>query len=209
MSAAERSAATPFGAPSEAESNSAIPLLDLAMSRYADGDASAFNAVFRGLAPRIRAFLQRLSGRADVADDLTQETFLRMHRARGSFTHGRSVVPWAYAIARNCYIDHARVKAKLSLSPIDISELEVAADPSSCAEEIAVAKQSARTVEQVLATMTVARREAFILLRYEGMSVETAAAVLGISEGAVKLRAFHAYELLRAALNPSSREAAS
>ena len=209
MNAAQRSDAAGFATGAESDSNGAIPLLDLAMSRYADGDATAFNAVFRGLAPRIRAFLQRLSGRADVAEDLTQETFLRMHRARGSFTHGRSVVPWAYAIARKCYIDYARVKAKLSLSPTDVSELEVAAGPATCAEEIAVAKQSARTVEQALAQMTVARREAFILLRYEGMSVETAAQVLGISEGAVKLRAFHAYELLRAALNPASTEEAS
>lgn len=209
MNAAQRSESAGFAAGAESESSDGISLLDLAMSRYAEGDTAAFNAVFRGLASRIRAFLQRLSGRADVAEDLMQETFLRMHRARGSFAHGRSVVPWAYAIARNCYIDHARVKAKLSLSPTDVSELEVAAGPGSCAEEIAVAKQSARTVEQVLAQMTVARREAFILLRYEGMSVETAAQVLGISEGAVKLRAFHAYELLRAALSPASKEEAS
>ncbi|MGC4089228.1 MAG: RNA polymerase sigma factor [Polyangiaceae bacterium] len=179
--------------------------LDDAMGRYADGDEAAFAGVFRGLSPRIRAFLLRLSGRVDVADDLTQETFLRMHRARGSFARGRSVLPWAYAIARNCYIDHARSKAKVTFSPSDISELEVAAGPDACAEELVAAKQSAHTVERVLAEMTVARREAFVLLRYEGLSVEAAAQVLGISEGAVKLRAFHAYELLRAAEEPRRR----
>ncbi|HTU59175.1 MAG TPA: sigma factor-like helix-turn-helix DNA-binding protein, partial [Polyangiales bacterium] len=51
------------------------------------------------------------------------------------------------------------------------------------------------------------RREAFVLLRYEGLSVEAAAQVLGISEGAVKLRAFHAYELLRAALREPTSSA--
>ena len=188
------------------EANAAAEL-DEAMSRYADGDSACFRAVFQAWSPRIRAFRQRLSGRADVADDLTQETFLRMHRARGSFARGRNVVPWAYAIARNCYIDHARTKTKLSLASSDISELDVAAGPDACAEELAVAKQSARTVERVLARMTVARREAFILLRYEGLSVEAAAQILGISEGAVKLRAFHAYELLRAALQPQTPEA--
>jgi RNA polymerase sigma-70 factor (ECF subfamily) len=64
-----------------------------------------------------------------------------------------------------------------------------------------LAKRSAAIVERTLAAMTWARREACVLLRYEGLSVQDAAQVLGISEGAVKLRAFHAYEALRAALS--------
>ena len=48
--------------------------------------------------------------------------------------------------------------------------------------------------------MTPARREAFVLLRYEGLSVAAAAQIVGISEGALKIRAFHAYEILRSAL---------
>jgi DNA-directed RNA polymerase specialized sigma24 family protein len=56
------------------------------------------------------------------------------------------------------------------------------------------------TVIKALASLTPARREAFVLLRYEGMSVAAAAQIVGISEGALKIRAFHAYEALRAAL---------
>jgi RNA polymerase sigma-70 factor (ECF subfamily) len=48
--------------------------------------------------------------------------------------------------------------------------------------------------------MTPARREAFILLRYEGLSVAAAAQISGVTEGALKLRAFHAYETIRSAL---------
>lgn len=54
--------------------------------------------------------------------------------------------------------------------------------------------------------MTPARREAFILLRYEGLSVAEAAAVVGATESAVKLRAFHAYEQLRRALGTSGKD---
>jgi RNA polymerase sigma-70 factor (ECF subfamily) len=201
MNTAERPARGGLGASAtRSEQSSATNALDEAMSRYADGDERAFAEVFRGLSSRIQAFLQRLSGRRDLADDLTQETFLRMHRARGSFARGRSVLPWAYAIARNCYIDHARSKSKLALSSSEDAVFEVAAGPEASAEEAVVAKRSAETVERVLASMTMARREAFVLLRYEGLSVEAAAQVLGISEGAVKLRAFHAYEILRGAL---------
>jgi RNA polymerase sigma-70 factor (ECF subfamily) len=67
-------------------------------------------------------------------------------------------------------------------------------------ESSAIANEAARVVEAVLARLPSAQREAFILVRYEGLRVEDAAAVLGTTPTAVKLRAFRAYEALRAAL---------
>ena len=174
---------------------------DRAMSRYADGDDQAFSEVFTALAPRLQAFLRRLSGSEELAADLTQETFLRMHRARGSFAKNGAVLPWAYAIARNCYVSHARSwKAKVARTSIDISEHEIATGQDANAENAASAKQRAKIVERALAAMSPMNREAFILIRFEGQSVADAAQILGASEGAVKLRAFRAYELLREAL---------
>jgi len=202
--ALERIASEPMSAPLPA--GTASPLesrpdpLDAAMDRYADGDDAAFAYLFRELSPRLRAFLQRMSGRRDVADDLTQEAFLRMHRARGSFARGRAVVPWAYAIARNCYLDYARAKSRSRVSADIDSVQELSTGPETNAEEELSARRDAECVERTLARMTPARREAFVLLRYEGLSVEVAAQVLGISEAALKVRAFHAYELLREAL---------
>jgi RNA polymerase sigma-70 factor, ECF subfamily len=175
--------------------------VDLAMHRYADGDDAAFAEVFAALAPRLRLFLRRLGSTNDVADDLTQETFLRMHHARGSFARGKQVAPWAYAIARNCFISHARSsKTKLSRASIDAAQVELSAGAGGSAEQESMARQSAEVVSRALAAMTPARREAFVLLRYEGMSVAAAAQIVGISEGALKIRAFHAYEILRNAL---------
>jgi RNA polymerase sigma-70 factor (ECF subfamily) len=178
--------------------------LDLAMSRYAEGDEAAFSEVFAGLAPRIQAFLCRLCGSSDLAYDLAQETFLRVHRARGSFAPGHAVVPWAYAIARNCFVSHARSsKVKAARNSVDIADHEVAAGLEASAEATVLARESAEVVRQVLAEMSVVNREAFILLRFEGLSVAAAAQILGATEGAVKLRAFRAYEALRAALEAS------
>jgi RNA polymerase sigma-70 factor (ECF subfamily) len=175
--------------------------LDRAMSRYAQGDELAFNEVFTGLAPRLEAFLRRLSGSQELAHDLTQETFLRMHRARGSFSPGHAVVPWAYAIARNCFVSETRsLKARATRGSLDIADHDVAAGPDANAEEAAAVRQSAAIVERTLAGMSVTNREAFVLLRFEGQSVAEAAQILGASEGAVKLRAFRAYESLREAL---------
>jgi RNA polymerase sigma-70 factor (ECF subfamily) len=181
--------------------------LSRAMDRYAEGDASAFVPLHRGLAPRLRAFLARLVGDAATADDLLQETFFRMHRARGSFQVGAPVVPWAYAIARNVSLDHARASRtrrteRLPSDPgLEPSDLGTASG-----ESAAIANQAASVVQRVLAGLPPAQREAFILLRYEGFRVQDAAELLGTTPTAVKLRAFRAYEALRAALGESTAE---
>jgi RNA polymerase sigma-70 factor, ECF subfamily len=192
----------PARSPMTAELSTPSSSLDAAMARYAEGDDAAFREIFGALAPRLQAFLRRLSGSPELAHDLTQETFLRMHRARGSFAPGAAVVPWAYAIARNCFVSEARSrKTRAARGSLDISEHEPAAGLEASAEETVSAQQRAAIVEQTLARMSVLNREAFILLRFEGQSVAAAAEILGATESAVKLRAFRAYETLRAALS--------
>lgn len=172
------------------------------MERVADGDDAAYAELYRALAPRLLRFLQRLTGRADVAEDLTQETFLRLHRARGAYDGG-PLVPWLFAIARNVAIDHgrsARVRRTAQSTSEDGLLEQQPAGANLNAESAAIARQAAEVVERELALMTPARREAFVLLRYEGMSVAEVAQIVDATESAVKLRAFHAYEQLRRAL---------
>src|SRR5262245_53884793 len=69
---------------------------DAAMGRYAAGDDDAFEALYDSLAGRLYAYLRRHDPHA--CDDLLQETFLRVHKARGTFVTGAAVLPWAFAI---------------------------------------------------------------------------------------------------------------
>jgi RNA polymerase sigma-70 factor (ECF subfamily) len=181
--------------------------LNAAMDRYATGDARAFGALHEGLHPRLHGYLLRMTGSAATAADLTQETFLRMHRARATFAAGGAVLPWAYAIARNVHHDHARA-ARLRTTERFPSDpgAEPPADGGD-AESAAIASQAARIVEEVLAKLPAGQREAFVLVRYEGLSMADAAAVLGTTPTAVKLRAFRAYEALRTALADLREEA--
>ncbi|APR80367.1 RNA polymerase sigma-70 factor, ECF subfamily protein [Minicystis rosea] len=175
--------------------------LNAAMDRYACGDARAFATLHEGLYPRLVGYLTRMTGSPTTAADLVQETFLRMHRARATFAAGGAVLPWAYAIARNVHHDHARAAR---LRQTERLPSDPGAEPADRgggdAESAAIAAQAARVVEEVLARLPASQREAFVLIRYEGLSVEDAAAVLGATKTAVKLRAFRAYEALREAL---------
>ncbi len=170
------------------------------MERYADGDDDAFAAVFEVIGPRLLRYLRRLSGSDEAARDLLQEALLRVHQARGAFREGAAVLPWSYTIARNVFLDAARAKKRSGT--LTTREPESAPEPAAAAEaESAVAaKETARAVERALRSMSDARREAFVLIRFEGLSVADAAEVVGASENAVKLRAFQAYELIRAEL---------
>ncbi|AUX23777.1 uncharacterized protein SOCEGT47_043070 [Sorangium cellulosum] len=180
--------------------------LNAAMDRYACGDARAFPELHRALHARLLAYLVRMCGSATLAGDLTQETFLRMHRARSTFASGGAVLPWAYAIARNVYLDHARAQRHRSAERLPSDPGAEPPDTRGAdAEAVAMASQTARAVERVLSSLPAAQREAFILLRYEGLSVQDAAAILGATPTAVKLRAFRAYEALRAELEELRR----
>lgn len=170
--------------------------LDEAMDRYACGDATAFALVHRLIARRLRNFLLRLSGDPPLAEDLLQETFLRIHRARSSFASGRAALPWSLAIARNVYIDHLR-RPRIETGDADLDRTSSGAPG---AEERVVHRESLDIVRTALLQLAPAQREAFVLLRFEQLTPAEAARVLGTTETAVKLRAFRAAETIRRAL---------
>jgi RNA polymerase sigma-70 factor, ECF subfamily len=180
--------------------------LDRLMDRYAAGDGAAFAELHRQLAPRLRAFLVRICGEPRLADDLLQDAFLRVHRARGTFSPGAAVVPWAYAIARNVHVDHARRGQEQRTGSLeDLRDgIELAAPTGASPEADVVANETLAIVRATMAALPPAHREAFILIRYEGLSVAEAAQVLDASEANVKVRAFRAYEAFRQALKRSS-----
>ena len=186
--------------------DAAARALDDVMDRCARGDDAAFDELYRSAAPRIRAFLLRLCGDRALADDLNQEVFLRIHRARGSFAAGSAALPWILAIARNGFRDHVR-RAQLRPAPTrsgdDPGALREAA-PETRGDEVFFGQEMLAVVRRALQAMPVMQREAFVLIRFEGLSVGDAARILGATEGAVKLRAFRAYEALRAALDGAS-----
>jgi RNA polymerase sigma-70 factor (ECF subfamily) len=183
--------------------------LDGVMDRYARGDDAAFDELYRTGAPRVRGFLLRMCGDSALADDLTQDAFLRIHRARGSFEAGAAALPWFFAIARNAFLDHKRREAtRRSLANDERSGgpgAHAEAPPDTRGDFALVASETLDVVRVTLAEMTVLQREAFVLIRFEGLSVSEAAQVLGATEAAVKIRAFRAYEALRAALDRQNK----
>ena len=78
------------------------------MGRYARGEDSVFEQLYKMLAPRLYRFCRRLATHRPEADDLFQETLLRLHRARATYLTGANVLPWVFAIARSVHLDRLR-----------------------------------------------------------------------------------------------------
>ena len=176
-----------------------------AMERYARGEDQAFSQLYDSLAPRLHRYLLRASRDPTKAEDLLQQTMLRIHRARGRFVVGAEVLPWAFAIARHLLIDSIRRRKNenrnisLETGGPDASPIESAADQRP-ADELIDSRRLASAIEAQLARLPERHRVAFELIQKDGLSIREAAEVLGATPGAVKLRAHRAYVALRSAL---------
>ena len=174
------------------------------MERYSSGDDAAFAELYDAIAPRLLGFLRRSTRDAAVTEDLMQQTFLQIHRARGSFIPGAAVMPWVFAIARRLMIDRARrQRVELGLFMYGAGDDDrMACDPTAtdAADDLVDARRLGRRVQQRLETLPETQRTAYHLVKLEGLSLKKAAQVLGTSVAAVKLRTHRACQALRAVL---------
>ena len=133
-----------------------------------------------------------------------QQTFLQIHRARGSFIPGAPVMPWALAIANRLMIDSARrqrVELRLFMdAPADDGRMTSEPAATAAADDVLDARRLERRVQQRLDALPETQRTAYQLVKQEGLSLKRAAEVLGTSVTAVKLRTHRAYQALRAVL---------
>ncbi|HEY5955133.1 MAG TPA: RNA polymerase sigma factor [Polyangiaceae bacterium] len=172
---------------------------EAAMGRYANGDDAAFAEVYDALAPRVHAFLVRQTRDRMRADDLLQQTLLRIHRKRGSYLMGSPVLPWAIAIARRLFIDDMRRRKCDALTTARSVQDEDRLAAGAPDEELQ-SRETAWIVEAELSRMPETHRTAFELLRVDGLTHVEAAEVLGTTVMAVRLRAFRAYQAIRNAI---------
>ena len=170
---------------------------DAAMDRYAGGDDAAFSTLYDLLAPRLHGYFQRQTRNPDLSDDLTQQTLLKIHRARGQFLRGAAVTPWAFAIGRRLLIDSLRRDRREVTSKGDEDTLDRALSDAPSADDLVQAQETARRIQRALLHLPASQRVAFELVKQEGLTFAEAAEVLGTTVAAVKLRAHRAYEALR------------
>lgn len=183
------------------------------MQRYGDGDASAFRELYALVAPRLLGYLLKMTRERALADDLLQQTFLKVHRARASYVRGADPLPWIYAIAHRTFLDEARKHKRAVVRVPDGDDLPevpaaITGESDDRRDETRGDPELVAATLDALAALPTPQREAVVLTKLDGHSVAEAAEIAGTSVGAMKVRAHRGYEALRKLLGRGDKRAA-
>ena len=174
------------------------------MRRYQRGEARAFETLMRRHRTAVHSFLLRLTGERSRAEDLVQETFLRLIGAAPGWEPRAAVRTWLFTIARNLATDAARrqvfrATGSLDATVPDGSRPRVAppAHPGLPPDQLAEAGELRPRLEAALAALPAEQREVFLLREYAGLSFVEIAEATGINENTAKSRMRYALLALR------------
>jgi RNA polymerase sigma-70 factor (ECF subfamily) len=154
------------------------------VERARGGELLAFEELVRTFQADVYRFAWHLTRDHTLAEDVTQEAFLRAFRFMGGFRGDQKFGSWLLAIARNCAMDMLRQKNRMP-RPLEVPPAGAVADASARAE-----------LDAALRSVSPEHRETFLLVEVFGLSYQEAADVLGLAVGTVKSRMFRARQAL-------------
>ena len=170
------------------------------------GDAAAFDRLVEALRPRAWKVAHGLVGSRDDALDLSQDAFLKVYRARDTYREDEPFLPWFHRILRNTCFSFLRQQGRLR--PLvraadeqgESAEFEIA-DDSSPPLDRAAGAELARDFWKAFRTLSSRDREILALRHFQSCSYREIALSLGVPEGTVMSRLFHARRRLRQKLS--------
>lgn len=175
------------------------------VERLRAGDTHAFDDVYAAFNVRLLTFLVRLSRRRDVAEDLLDETWLRLVRHATRLRADTRLGAWLFTVARHLYISYLRSRMLEDSVVTGLIALWPVSAPHASPFETAAATELERRIERALATLPLASREVLLLVGVAGLDHADAADVCGITPTALRQRLHRAREALAMALDREER----
>ena len=176
------------------------------LRRLQNADTSAFDQIYETFNTRLYNFLARLSGNRDIAEDLTEETWLRLVSASATLDPDTRLAPWLFTVGRNLYVSYCRSRGREQSYTSDLLLLwpdRLSPSPF----DLASANESEVRLNAALAALPVKYREALLLVGIEELRPAEAAAVCGISPEAFRQRLSRARALISETLRRDVMEA--
>ncbi len=168
------------------------------LDRCRKGEAAAFDPIVREYEVPLLRLLNQISGDAEVAKDLAQETFLRAWRRLATYNPTRSFRAWLFAVARNLYRDLYRrrqtVPAPVAFAVERTAQLP---DPRLSPEGALMEKERGERVWRALDRLSPRDRQILVLKEIEDLRYADIVQILKIPEGTVASRIYHARRALR------------
>jgi len=153
-----------------------------------DGDADAFDVVHDAFQTQLFTFLLRLCRRRDVAEDLLEETWLRLVKHARRLRPDTRLGAWLFTVARRVHVSYVRSRVLEDSTVAGLIALWPYAVERASPFEAAAASELQRRIERALASMPLTSREALLLVAVAGLDQSDAAAVCGVSPEAFRQR---------------------
>jgi RNA polymerase sigma-70 factor (ECF subfamily) len=179
------------------------------MLRFQKGDQGAFQQLFNKYSPSVVNFAFRFVGTRERAEELTQEVFLQVYRWQERYEPRAKFSTWLFKIAHNhCLNEVRKGEYRVSHESLDSQidnegeerERDLPDTNPRKGDDVLAAKQAADRIQKILRRLPESQRSALTLSRFEGLSYQEVAEVLGTTEKAVKSLVFRATQSLRAGL---------
>jgi RNA polymerase sigma-70 factor (ECF subfamily) len=179
------------------------------MVHYQKGDVRAFEILLTRHRRPVFNFILRYCGSRETAEDLLQETFLRVVKGAENYQRQAKFTTWLYTIARNLCVDQSRrmkhrraqsLDAPLNSSNDSGSLLDVVAGDELPSDRQAVSTELAGKMRQAITSLSEEQREVFLMREFLDMPFKQIAEVVGVPENTVKSRMRYALERLQSAL---------
>ena len=168
----------------------------LLVARLRAGDTGAFDDVYDVYRPRVFAFLLRMSRNRTLAEDLLDETWLRLVSHAPRLLPDTRLGPWLFTVARNLYWSARRDSLVEETFAPELLTLWPSPAPWPSPFELVAAGELERRVELALSTLSPQYREVVLLVAHEGLTPSDAAVVCGISSEALRQRLSRARAVL-------------
>ena len=176
------------------------------VTKARSGDTDAFRALVERHSRALFRLAFRMTGNAQDAEDVVQDSFLRAYRQLDRFDERASFGTWMYRIAANCSLDLMRVRKRRNQTPVEAeAPNDRAPELPSLApspERIALSGEVRERIASAMNELSETERAAFVLRHFEGLRMEEISRVLECEPGAAKHSVFRAVQKLRRALEP-------
>ncbi len=165
------------------------------------GDRPAYERLLLAILPVLRRLVSARLGDPAGVEDVVQNVLLSIHRARHTYQPARPFGPWMRAIARNAVVDSQRQRSVRLRREEPLSQVEELPDTAPPAQTPGLSSP----LRQALESLPAGQRQAVELIHLRELSVAEAAKQVGITPGALKVRAHRGYRALRALLSGASK----
>jgi RNA polymerase sigma-70 factor (ECF subfamily) len=174
-----------------------------AVARARAGDEEAFRVLVERHSRSIYRLAYRMTSRAEDAEEVVQDTFVRAYRQLGRFEARSNFATWLYRIAFNCSIDYLRARpGRESTEPQERLEQLSGQSSGPSMEDLVYAGEIGGQVQLALESLSAQERAAFLMRHYQGCSIAEICRVLNLRSNAAKHSIFRAVKKMRLALRP-------